>query len=330
LKRLVAIVALLAVVLTACGSNTTPAATVNGHIITVGDVEAFMAEETSSTDVPTFNDFLAAAIQLDIFFTAAEEQYGINPTEEEVTAEADRIYEQNSGGQDREEFLSAAGISEELLQQIARQQLVNTAVVEEMAKTVEPSEEDLADARKAAEYSASEVCASHILVETEEEATDVLERLDDGEDFADLAIELSLDTTSGANGGELECAPPSNYVDEFAEATMTAEIGVVTDPVQTQYGYHIIIVTDRTEADPATLPSDAELTEQIKPTLAQEAFAEWYQGLMEAAEVVVEPEFGSWDVETLSIIPPEGTTTVPQSGSTTTSVPAVSSTTTAE
>ena len=81
MKRLVAILALLAVVLTACGSNTTPAATVDGRIITVGDVESFMAEDTGAADVPTFSEFLAAAIQLDILFTSAEEQYGVAPTD---------------------------------------------------------------------------------------------------------------------------------------------------------------------------------------------------------------------------------------------------------
>jgi parvulin-like peptidyl-prolyl isomerase len=325
LKRLVAILALLAVVLTACGSNTTPAATVDGRIITVGDVESFMAEDTGAADVPTFSEFLAAAIQLDILFTSAEEQYGVAPTDEEVAAEADRIYEENAVGQDRDEFLAAAGISEELLQQIARQQLVNAAIIEEMTATVEPTEEDLADARKAAEYSAAEVCASHILVATEEEATDVLARLEDGEDFADIASELSLDTTSGANGGELECAPPSTYVDEFADATMTAEIGEITEPIETQYGFHLIIVHERTDANPADIPSDAQLTEQITPVLAQEAFSAWYNDQMTAAEVVVEPEFGSWDPVTLSVVPPEGT-------SSTTTVPdgAGSSSTTAE
>lgn len=318
MKRLVAIVALLAVVLTACGSNTTPAATVDGRIITVGDVESLMAEDTGATDVPTFSEFLAAAIQLDILFASAEEQYGVAPTDEEVAAEADQLYEDNAVGQTREEFLAAAGISEALLQEIARQQLVNAAIIEEMTATVEPTEEDLADARKAAEYSAAEVCASHILVETEEEANDVLARLEDGEEFADLATELSLDTTSGANGGELECAPPSTYVDEFADAAMTAEIGEITEPIETQYGFHLIIVHERTDADPADIPSDAELTEQITPVLAQEAFGEWYNEQMTAAEVVVEPEFGTWDPVTASIVPPEGstssTTTVPAGG----------------
>ena len=77
----------------------------------------------------------------------------------------------------------------------------------------------------------TQVCASHILVATEEEATNLKTQLDDGGDFAVLATEMSLDTGSGAQGGDLGCASPAGYVGPFADATMTATIGVVTDPV---------------------------------------------------------------------------------------------------
>lgn len=88
--------------------------------------------------------------------------------------------------------------------------------------------------------------ARHILVETEEQANDILARLEAGEDFAALAEELSIDTGSGVQGGELAPAIAETYVGPFADAIRDAEVGVVVGPVQSEFGYHIIEVTDRT------------------------------------------------------------------------------------
>lgn len=91
------------------------------------------------------------------------------------------------------------------------------------------------------------VDARHILVATEEEANDILDALNNGESFADLARAVSTDTGSGANGGELGEAPVTNYVTEFADAIRDAEIGAFIGPVKTQFGYHIIQVRSRSE-----------------------------------------------------------------------------------
>lgn len=103
-------------------------------------------------------------------------------------------------------------------------------------------------------------CARHILVAEEEEANDILAQLDDGADFSELAIELSIDTGSGAQGGSLGCADPNNYVPEFRDAVIAAEIGEVVGPVQSQFGFHLIIVDEIQEqpapaADPALAAS---------------------------------------------------------------------------
>ncbi len=100
-------------------------------------------------------------------------------------------------------------------------------------------------------------CASHILVATAEEADDVLAQLEDGGDFAALAMELSLDTGSGAAGGVLGCADPEQFVVEFRDAVISAPVGEIVGPVETQFGFHIIVVDEIQEQpepviDPAT------------------------------------------------------------------------------
>ncbi|MDZ5606052.1 peptidylprolyl isomerase [Bacillus pseudomycoides] len=87
------------------------------------------------------------------------------------------------------------------------------------------------------------VTASHILVSTEEEATEIKQQLDDGADFAKLAKEKSTDTTSGEQGGSLGEFTRNEMVTEFAEAAFKQEVGTISDPVKTDYGYHIIKVT---------------------------------------------------------------------------------------
>lgn len=89
----------------------------------------------------------------------------------------------------------------------------------------------------------------HILVETEEEALDILEALQNGESFSQLAQAKSLDNASAQQGGELSWSPVGLFVPEFAEAITNATIGELVGPVQTEFGYHIIQVRAREERD---------------------------------------------------------------------------------
>lgn len=98
--------------------------------------------------------------------------------------------------------------------------------------------------------------ARHILVETEEAAADIIAALNAGESFSELAKANSTDTGSGAAGGELDWAPVSNYVAEFAEAVRTAEIGAIVGPVETDFGFHIIQVRAREQRE----ATDAEIS----------------------------------------------------------------------
>ncbi|MCB9451943.1 MAG: peptidylprolyl isomerase [Anaerolineaceae bacterium] len=106
----------------------------------------------------------------------------------------------------------------------------------------------------------------HILVATEEEAQDVLTALQNGGSFSDLARAVSLDTGSGASGGELGWAPIFNYVKPFADAISTAEIGAFVGPVQTDFGYHIIQVRGR---------EDREVTQSQLDSAKNNEFSQW-------------------------------------------------------
>ncbi|GAB4509443.1 MAG: hypothetical protein OHK0046_04410 [Anaerolineae bacterium] len=124
------------------------------------------------------------------------------------------------------------------------------------------------------------VNARHILVETEEEAQDIIASLNAGESFASLARAVSTDTGSGAQGGELGWGPVEQYVEEFAEAVRTAEVGAIVGPVQSQFGYHVIQVRGREERP----IEDEVLIEQS----TDEAFGEWLSELRSSEETNAE------------------------------------------
>jgi peptidyl-prolyl cis-trans isomerase C len=88
--------------------------------------------------------------------------------------------------------------------------------------------------------------ARHILVPSEEDCNNLKDRIDGGEDFAELAKEHSQ-CPSGQQGGALGEFTPGQMVREFDEVVFSGEVGKVLGPVKTQFGYHLIEITDRTD-----------------------------------------------------------------------------------
>lgn len=87
------------------------------------------------------------------------------------------------------------------------------------------------------------VKASHILVKTEEEALKLKEEISNGKDFAQAAMEVSL-CPSGQNGGDLGYFSRGQMVKEFEDAAFSMKKGEVSNPIKTQFGYHLIYLTD--------------------------------------------------------------------------------------
>lgn len=88
--------------------------------------------------------------------------------------------------------------------------------------------------------------ARHILVETQQQCADLKNQITEGADFAAMAREHSQ-CPSGQRGGELGTFGRGQMVKEFEDVVFTADIGVVQGPVQTQFGFHLIEVTDRSD-----------------------------------------------------------------------------------
>ena len=137
------------------------------------------------------------------------------------------------------------------------------------------------DARFASVSAGQEFNASHILVEDEAEALRLIGLIEDGEEFADLAREHSTGP-SGQNGGQLGWFGPGAMVKPFEDAVMELEVGAVSVPVETQFGFHVIRLNEvRAQPVPALDDVRAELVAQIERAAAEANVA----GLMDAAEI---------------------------------------------
>ena len=184
------------------------------------------------------------------------------------------------------------GILEQLIQQTALAQSLSDDLPARVVKTLENEERALkanealqtalADAVSEEDIQSAydtqfgdfepetEYNASHILLETEEEALAVKKELDEGADFAATAREKSTGP-SGPNGGNLGWFGTGAMVPDFEAATIALEVGEVSDPVQTQFGWHIIKLNEVGATTVPTLEEERErLTTELQRTAATE------------------------------------------------------------
>ncbi len=123
--------------------------------------------------------------------------------------------------------------------------------------------------------------ASHILLETEDEAKALKAQLDDGANFAELAKEHSTGP-SGPNGGSLGWFGKGQMVPEFENAVLALEAGQISDPVQTQFGWHLVTLNDTRKSEAPALEAVAE---DIAQNIRQEAVQARVEELTQKAQI---------------------------------------------
>lgn len=232
----------------------TVVATVNGTDITLGHMIVLRATlpqqyQTLPDDV-LFKGILDQLIQQ----TALEQSVG-------ELAKKDKLAIDN----DRRGYISG----------VALQKVVEGAVTDEALQAAYDAK--FKDAAPAKEFN-----AAHILVETEEKANELKAQLDGGADFAELAKANSTDTGSGANGGDLGWFGAGMMVKPFEDAVMAAEIGKVTAPVKSDFGFHLILVKETRIAAQPTLD---DLRDELATEIERAAVEAHIKGLTEKATV---------------------------------------------
>ena len=185
-------------------------------------------------------------------------------SKEDVDAEFEEVKEQF--GDRFEAALADSGMTEDTLR-------ANIKFNQLRVKAIEDSITD-EDIQAYYDQASHELKGRHILVKDEATANEIIEKLNAGEDFATLAKELSTDTTSGEKGGDLDWFTVGDMITEFNDAAYALEINEISKPVQSQFGYHIIQITDkRAIEDFGTLE---EKKDAIKETLVANAQTDEY------------------------------------------------------
>ncbi|MGA9594641.1 MAG: hypothetical protein WBV06_00675 [Acidimicrobiia bacterium] len=296
------IVLAVALLAASCSSNDT-LATVNGVAISKGDLIALdpaYEEPLGVVTGETLRQNVADLIILEITKQTAEAKYG-------VTIDSATIADRLANPPDRwVNMLTVSGETPAALQNRA----ISTLVVDGVSPQLIASQYDgWAGVLEQRPDLVSMECVRHINVATEDEANDVLTRLQNGEDFIDLVGELSLDQTSvdGLLVPSGSTCPNafSSAPEELAIAAATAELNVPVGPIALNGGYSIIRVEDRVMPVSADELA-ADPMKYLDLAAARDAYLTWASDEVRAANVSVTPELGTWSAVGFGISPPGG------------------------
>ena len=276
-------------------------ATFEGGEVTQGELEEFAQQSgfgELSPDSPQYEmavqQLMPQLVGLEIAKAYAEEN-NITVSDAEVDREIEKIKEQvgeqaRASGQDLsdqeafEQALEQNGITEEGLREDVRESLPIQEVQERVSGDAQPSQEEVQkyyDENKEAQFTNPEQrCMRHILFnkDQKEKAEEVEEQLEDGGDFAELAKENSQDPGSAEQGGDLGCLGEGETVPEFEKAAFGAESGEIVGPVETEFGYHVIEVTEVRPKETRSLEEvEPEIREQLAAAERDEEFQAWLE-----------------------------------------------------
>lgn len=275
---LLVLVLVLALSMTACKNenankkdNENIVAEINDEVITKDELYDRLVEQNGE-------QVLNALISEKIINIEAKKQ-NIEVSEKDIQDKIDKIVE-NYGGE--EEFNQAIAYYGYTVENLKKDIGTNIKIKKLLEPKISISEEEMKnyfEENKETFNQKEEVRARHILVETEEAAKEVLEKLEAGGDFSELAKEYSLDESNKGKGGELGFFGRGQMVAEFEDTAFSLKVNEISEPVKTDYGYHIIEVEEKKEAKEANYEENKDT---IKDMLIEEkiptVYEEWYQG----------------------------------------------------
>lgn len=202
-------------------------------------------------------------------------------SEEERTAVLDQYKLYFGDEAAYEGFLKDAGLSKESFEKLIKDDIIYSKHKEWYKMNHTPSDEDLQAYFDANKETLVTVNASHILVETEEEAKEVKARLDKGEDFATIAAEVSKDQSNASNGGNLGDFGQGAMVKEFNDTVFAMEVGQISEPVKTEFGWHIIKLNSKKE-------SVEDLKNDIIAVLTDQEYTAYVDQLVASANIQID------------------------------------------
>ena len=294
MRRLIPAVLALTLVAAACSGGGDELARVGETSITTSDLETLYEGDSLPID-GDFRDALFRIMAVEVLEQGMQEDFGLTVDEDEVTT---RFQEQMAdielSGGSVGDAIGIPNATAEMVRFDTRISVLIDTVVDHL--TGDP---DFLREFYDIGTTITEVCVRHILAPTEEVALDTKQLLDEGADFAEMVGTVSIDTS--AEDGDLGCRVAAGYVQAFADASIEAPIGELYGPVETEFGWHLLIVDSRTK--PTFDEVLASPSEYISAEVAQQEFGGWLNEKLQVADAEVDPKIGTWSA--VGIVPPE-------------------------
>ncbi|MDP8968921.1 MAG: peptidylprolyl isomerase [Actinomycetota bacterium] len=299
------LVALLAAGCAAVANTGDPtvAAVVNGEEIPIAVVESrFEAAKASpqvsrqlegddGTAARRFQaQVLSDLISSRLLEQAASTELGITVDQAAVEAKRAEVVEQVGGQEEFDRLVAQSRLTPEDLESQVRDLVYQERVAQRLTRGVQVPRSAIEEAY-ARTYRDDAPRVRHILVESDQQAQDVLRRLQAGEDFAALASEVSIDPGSASRGGDLGAIRRGETVRAFEQAVFAAQPGQFVGPVPTEFGYHVLQVL----APPPLDEVEDELRNQVLEQRQMQELRAWLSEQARQAHVTVNPRFGVWD-----------------------------------
>jgi parvulin-like peptidyl-prolyl isomerase len=296
LRKFLATMALAVLTASACSSEAAVLATIGTDPDTTEITESDVGSLYASDSIPTgdtLRNALFALVARVVLIDAAAADPGIvlDPAVVDLLFD-DMVAQRDAENVDTATWLGIPDAGDGMIRFNAEVAVLRDQVIK--ALVADPA---YLDALFANPIPITTVCVKHILVGTELEAQDMYIQLRSGADFVALADAFSLDS---AIGGDLGCRVAGVYVDDFAAAALEAPLNEYTEPVETRFGWHVLIVSERTTptreeviADPITHLSSGE---------SSGLWEDWFNEALAGAVVTIDPEVGVWSAA--GIIPP--------------------------
>lgn len=222
-------------------------------------------------------DVLDSMIEQKVINKEAEKK-SVTISEKELDKELDALITSYGGEDTFNQALETNGIKESEVKKDLETNLKAKKLVEDTIDISEDEMKSYFDENKDSFDQPEQVKASHILVKDEKTANEVKKKLSDGEKFAELAKEYSTDTASKEDGGDLGYFSKEDMVQEFSDAAFDLNVNEISEPVKTEYGYHIIKVIDKKAAQDANYENSKE---EIKQLLLENKFQSEYPTWLE-------------------------------------------------
>ena len=279
LKMVAAPIALSALLVGCSDGGDRTVATVNDEKITEAELDKVLQSQYGQSVLDT--------LIINKIVEQEAEKLDIKLTDEEIEEEY-KVYTESYGGEDAlKKALESLNMTTEDIKNDIRIYLLTVKVMEDYVDLTEEDVKAYFEENKESFATPEQVEASHILVEDEKTANEVIEKLNAGEDFAELAKEYSTDESNAAEGGALGFFGRGQMVEEFENAAFAMKVGEVSKtPVKTEHGYHIIKVTDKTEAAEADYEtSKEEARELLLDQRVNEQYSAWVEEKMEEYDI---------------------------------------------